>query len=986
MNNFKVIQHLKINWLKNTSDEGGAMKMVIDSAPEGNIIINLVSKKHGRMWADVTPEELKKITTKDNGIYEVITAYPHKLYFDIDMNGEPNDNFLNTCVNSINELFPDGDLAISGSITDKKTSYHVVLNNYMINSKEERGYIKGVVNYLNENVSSAFDTKVYTNNRNMKCINQSKGDKRIQKLITNDDINKHFITCYLNNNTHELPKFDLIVNTTIPEPSIKKLKLAIEIEKSYDKFDVSKLPNMNLKTPDEFDIYTASPLEILNLIPLNKSFSHSYTHYVCRYCNTNLLTFDNFYNWYKLKNDSIDNKNKWLEHWNNIQLFPNVKVNNIIFLLCKFYPNLRQHRKMKAFQDNFDLASENIIKVDVLTQEIFNNNNKFTIINTGMGSGKTTQTIDQLRNNNSFIWMTPNVALAQNTHQRMTQNNIKCCYYKDTELFKSSTDKCKMNNHDNLIVCINSLHYITKKYKTVVIDEIESLLGKWHNNDTFNSKVERKIDCWKIFIDIIRNADKVILLDAFTSKLTINFINNVVGKVNFNIYELNNTVSTRNVYMINKHQEFINNIIEDLKANKKLFIFYPYKSKSKYLPSMVEFNNLLTEQTGKTGIYYNADVDDKVLKTLDDVNKNWIQHNFIITNTKITVGINLDVVYFDKVYAGIAGYNLCRDVIQATYRCRNLNENSINICFFDRTNTNFCFLNDQYQVDDCLIYKNMTKDILIEKQAPLIGSLYHFCKKANYKICPTDKQISDELSTYINKMLADTENIFYSYDTIPTFEHYKIKEMEQKLYSNDATLDDKMTINKYYFNLKFAPNVDKSLLAQAWDENYNHFFDKMIHLKYTNDNIFQKIKEYNSFSRIFPSELEIKYANLSDEILTQIFNEYHFSRLTKKSTVKIILKFVYNTYFNKTVITLNDVNRNDKISINENATIMYKFGTTYLNSFVNDEKKPLFDPFDDSDDEINLLDVGIEKDEPNIEINYEIPKKRPTQNFIICFD
>ena len=175
---------------------------------------------------------------------------------------------------------------------------------------------------------------------------------------------------------------------------------------------------------------------------------------------------------------------------------------------------------------------------------------------------------------------------------------------------------------------------------------------------------------------------------------------------------------------------------------------------------MADFANLLTEQTGKTGIYYNADVDDKVLKTLDDVNKNWIQHNFIITNTKITVGINLDVVYFDKVYAGIAGYNLCRDVIQATYRCRNLNENSINICFFDRTNTNFCFLNDQYQVDDCLIYKNMTKDILIEKQAPLIGSLYHFCKKANYKICPTDKQISDELSTYINKMLADTEKFF----------------------------------------------------------------------------------------------------------------------------------------------------------------------------------------------------------------------------------
>ena len=108
--------------------------------------------------------------------------------------------------------------------------------------------------------------------------------------------------------------------------------------------------------------------------------------------------------------------------------------------------------------------------------------------------------------------MTPNVALAQNTHHRMTEQNINCCYYKDDKLFKSSHDKYKLNNHDNLIICINSLHHLKpdKKYKCVVIDEIESLLIKWHNNSTFNEKANYKIDCWTNFVNIIRNAERVI--------------------------------------------------------------------------------------------------------------------------------------------------------------------------------------------------------------------------------------------------------------------------------------------------------------------------------------------------------------------------------------------------------------------------------------------------------------------------------------------
>jgi len=1002
MNNFpfKIISHLKINWLKNASGDCGAMKMVIDSAPDSNIIINSVSVKFGRMWADATPETLIKILTKDNGIYEVITKYPHKVYFDIDMKGKPDNMFLDKCITSINELFSDSDMAISGSVFEAKTSYHICLNNYHITSDNDRQIIKGVVRYLNEHVSDAFDTKVYTNNRNMKCINQSKGDKRIQSIISNNDTKKHLITCCFNDTIYNMPAFDIpiISISDKTETRDKNIKLAIAIEKSSEKFDIGKLPVLTLKIHPDFNIRETSALELLNLLPLNIQFDHSYTHYIARFCYFNNLSFDNFFSWYTTgKNDTLENKTKWISHWENLKLFPVVKIENIIFLLCKYYPNFKQNKKMRMLTDNFSFFDNNtatIKKVDTLTQNVFNDVNKFVILNTGMGSGKTAQTIDYLKNVNKFCWMTPNIALAQNTHHRMVQNKIDCCYYKDTKLFKNSSDKLKLNNYDNLIICINSLHYLTKKnYKVVVIDEIETLLLKWHNNTTFNSKVETKIDCWLNFIDIIKNADKVILLDAFTSKLTTNFIDNIThGTANYHIYELNDTKSKRDIYILDKYQNFFNSIINDLKAGKKLFVFYPYKGKNRNLPSMAEFKKLLCEKTGKKIMFYNADVDDVVLETLHDVNDSWIDYDCIITNTKITVGINFDKLYFDKVYAGIAGFNISRDVIQATYRCRHLTENSITICFFDKSNTNYCFLNDGHQVADCPIYKKMVLDVLIEKHAPLVGSLYHFCKKANYKICLSDNTISDETTKCINKMLKSTENICFSYSQLPDYDYESIKDVEQKLYSNTATLEDKMSINKYYFNLKFIPSADKELVCVAWDTSFNFFFDKLIELSSREDNIFDKIKKYNDFSSIFPLEKELAKVKLNDELLTQIFNEYHFSRLTKTSSVNVIIKNIYATFFNKTIILLRDDNRHEKMVVHANIIAMYEFALANLKNFqTNQDEKKAYDIFDDDDDDDEIVNNYLDKnittyDDIDVIDVINVPVCKEVKNrFIISF-
>ena len=76
--NFKTLTHLKINWLKNASENGGAMQMVINSRNNsGNNVIWSKTKKNGNMWADVSNDELLKVCSKDNSIYEVIHCFPH---------------------------------------------------------------------------------------------------------------------------------------------------------------------------------------------------------------------------------------------------------------------------------------------------------------------------------------------------------------------------------------------------------------------------------------------------------------------------------------------------------------------------------------------------------------------------------------------------------------------------------------------------------------------------------------------------------------------------------------------------------------------------------------------------------------------------------------------------------------------------------------------------------------------------------------------
>ena len=732
----------------------------------------------------------------------------------------------------------------------------------------------------------------------------------------------------------KIPIYSLPFNK-LPE----KVEEEVLIEKSKQTFDIGTLPKIILQIPENFDIIHSSSEEILALLPINSSFKHDYTHIVARFCYFNGIEFEKFIKWIEPKiieksktekhlkdKKYIENEiNRWKWHWKNLQKFPNVSRAKIVTILKTFYPNITKDIFYREFSHTFFLPNEKIQKIETIDQTHFENSYKYNIFNVGMGGGKTAQTITFLSKQPNFLWISPNKALATNTHKRF-----------DTDVFHYETMKTidkkngKLKEQNKLIICLNSLHYLggcdpltpieksnyngglgvtTPGYEVLIVDEIETLLDKFLGDFLEQGSLQLKKIIWNIFIKLFKNAKKIILLDAFTTKKTLNFINFLeeyglqLPTQDLVIYERIHEPRTRTIKYLNNYDDMLQDIIIKLRDNKKIFIFYPFKKVSGVFNSMENLFNLFRLSTNKNGKFYNADVDDKLKIGLKDVNESWKDIDFIITNNIITCGVNYDSTDFDYKYIFIASHNSPRDSIQVSYRSRYLSSGIIYVCYLGKLQQQNSWLNDCNKMN-CPIYNILYKQILIEKKSPLRRTFQLFCSKANYKQTTEKFEINSVISYEIIDILSK-HNISMSYKKIPNIDRSIADMIEDKCFSQEATMIDKYALNKFYFKNSFLQSIEENIkneemIAEIWDNKYFIFFKKLSELFLDKKNVFNKISELNSIDTIFP--INIKNVILNDEIKHQIFNEFSFKYISRKSSNCTILKEIYNTYFCKHII------------------------------------------------------------------------------------
>jgi hypothetical protein len=89
----------------------------------------------------------------------------------------------------------------------------------------------------------------------------------------------------------------------------------------------------------------------------------------------------------------------------------------------------------------------------------------------------------------------------------------------------------------------------------------------------------------------------------------------------------------------------------------------------------------------------------------------------------------------------------------------------------------------------------------------------------------------------MTKLLKTTNNIAYNFNSLSNYNYEDVNAVEKKLYSLNATLEEKLSITKYYFRQKFINNIDENILSEAWDNRYVYFTDKLIEIKCNPKNI-----------------------------------------------------------------------------------------------------------------------------------------------------
>lgn len=909
----KQITHLKHpTFWKNDTSTGGAMVAAINDCPAEHIVVHTQNKRTGRTWGHMNSDNLLKALEKNNGIYEVLSKFPYKVYFDIDKKNtidNPDDapTFLNNIKQYIEDVLPNGDMAISGSVTDTKISYHIVLNNYIINSMDDLMTVKAIAIRLFDTVDASFDWKVYTKNRNMKAINQSKDDGRIQSIIENLDWKSHLITCFAN--SHPLPfpaKFSEPVFDTILQ------------ERAKVDFNIGSLPKFSLPTPKNIIIEELTPNDILALLPV-KGANFAYKHKIARFCYTNEVTFEEYLSWLAKDGDTIIQTADGKRQWDKLSEFVPCTIQQILPILKFYYSQIDKDIHWRHFlnlwSDENTSSDCRVINTDYLCQNDYNTDSKFIVCHLGMGSGKTAQTIEYLRNISRFVWIGHRQSLHKGTHQRIVDDGIECVDYMNGN---ARTKPSLYEKARCLSICLPSLTHIsdTKTFNVVVIDEIESVLSEF-TNSLLNKNVINKKKILNTLIRLISSADKVILLDAFITDRTLAFIR-AIQKRDGNCdtptiirqpMKVGPTIIVKNYKKVENDEEVDNYFKADaikcaavdemcqvLISGKKIIIYYPYKKDMDALVKSIEI------KSGKRGIFYNADVDDIVKNTLNNVNEVWSEYDFVMTNSVITCGVNYDRIGYDSAWLLLNMYSDPRQMIQVSARIRHLMSNTIYVVYLQNM-TNSVVFEDDRRLMRCSIYDTVYDGIMVEQKAPKRKAFEYFCRKAGYKITVNAGELNSEICKEMTELFLKCK-CKCAFEDIPNIygESYVIEEFEEAVNNHEATMLQKLCLQKYYFLAKFKTTVIEtekhlSFLADVWDNKLAFFFDQLIGLHETPSSIFKDIQDENNWDYVIPPANFVKgrkQIKLSPALLDRIFNEFNFRSMTKLSYKNLIFKYIMN--------------------------------------------------------------------------------------------
>tara|TARA_R110001592_G_scaffold179918_1_gene421882 strand:- start:14135 stop:17653 length:3519 start_codon:yes stop_codon:yes gene_type:complete len=452
----------------------------------------------------------------------------------------------------------------------------------------------------------------------------------------------------------------------------------------------------------------------------------------------------------------------------------------------------------------------------------FSDKQKYTLFNISMGGGKTYATMDYINKEQPkrILWITNRITLGRSIYGKINKmvDGKPFKFYKDIrgelgEDYKEMNEEHKgesLADIDRLIIEVESMKHIkdAESYDLIVADEIESLFLPFATDDTHGASYE---DNWNSFKKVMKEAEKVFLMDAYLSTRTTQFIkDNDPDKYQLIMYNKRSLNKTYRQYKDFKNM--IDNIITELKEGKKIYLFYPYKTGkgSLFKISIEDLANMIAKEVKDLNyLVYHGDINDDEKKKLGEVNELWSKQQLIITNSTISVGVSYDNpdMVFDKIYLTYAGFLYPRDIIQSSFRIRNTNDSEIGYCELKALGEILGDLSYKKEglrsiniMSDDKTLNNLMKNMELEYLSKGNEGMRRFMQITGYeKTYINNEKLDDDRWDEIKDIkdiqdLWDWDNIFY--EDSETHKN-NITKYKKKRDNQTATFEEKIQIEKY---------------------------------------------------------------------------------------------------------------------------------------------------------------------------------------------
>lgn len=460
-------------------------------------------------------------------------------------------------------------------------------------------------------------------------------------------------------------------------------------------------------------------------------------------------------------------------------------------------------------------------------------NNGFTIINSHLGTGKTTfiSKFIQKNLNKNIIVITPREIYAQNICAELNKNGFDFALYQDY----------KNKNTDKVVCQAESLHkYQDYKYDIVIMDECESILKQLSSLETHRHNYSQNIE---IFETLMNESSKIIMADAFItnrSKYFVDYFKKPVIYINnqFNPYN-------RECVEYTNYNSFVSQIFKSIQKGKKICILWGSKKRGQRFVESELFKHHMKD---KKYYFYHGDCDKKYNETIKNVNENWSNIDLLMYTTKITVGVNFDKLYYDELYIyATPDSAVCRDLFQGSLRVRHLKDNLLH--YYIESEHTYCkgqtFITDLEKIEHQLnnnkyksesFVKTKNIDYIVFKQMP------EWLRTVHTRNLYEENVNKSHYEKVFNKYLSLCG---YKKKNITKFDIIKYKAGELKAHSNYEDIKD-LTKDEY-IRLKQKKSEFYELTNEERERMHKFEFHKLFDMNKIKDNGFPINNLYNSY-------------------------------------------------------------------------------------------------------------------------------------------